>query len=59
MENKFPISDEELQRLAEWLKSDEGREKIREALKKADETNKIIDSMRDIDPKKLREPFTI
>jgi uncharacterized protein YnzC (UPF0291/DUF896 family) len=59
MENKFPISDEELQRLAEWLKSDEGREKIREALKKADETCKIIDSMRDIDPKKLREPFTI
>jgi DNA replication protein DnaD len=59
MENKNPISDEELQRLAEWLKSDEGREIIREALNKADETCKIIDKMRDIDPEKLREPFTI
>lgn len=59
MENKFPISDEELQRLAELLKSDEGREQIREALKKADEDCKIIDKLRDIDPEKLREPFTI
>lgn len=59
MENKFPITDEELQRLDEWLKSDEGRDKIREALKKADETNKIIDSMNDIDPKILNTPYNI
>lgn len=59
MENKNPISDEELQKIADWLKSDEGREKIREALRKADEDCKIIDKLRDIDPAKLREPFTI
>ena len=57
MENKFPISDEELQRLADWLKSDEGRKKIRESQEDADKVCKIIDSMNDIDPKILRTPF--
>ena len=56
MENKNPITDEELQRLAEWLKSDEGRKKIREGQEAAD---KVIDMLRDIDPEKLREPFNI
>ena len=54
MENK--ITDEELQRIAEWLKSDEGRKKIREGQEAGD---KIIDKLRDIDPEKLREPFNI
>jgi len=56
MENKFPISDEELQRLADWLKSDEGKKKIKESQEAAD---KVIDMLRDIDYDKLREPFTI
>jgi hypothetical protein len=59
MENKKPISDEELQRLADWLKSDEGRKKIRESQETADEVCKIIDSMNDINPEILTTPFDI
>ena len=57
MENKKPISDEELQRLADWLKSDEGRKKIRESQETADEVCKIIDSMNNISPELLHTPF--
>ncbi len=32
---------------------------VKEGLEKTDETNKIIASMRDIDPEKPREPFNI
>ena len=54
---KTNITQEELDRLAEWLKSDEGRKAIRESQETANEVNKIIDKMRDIDPEKLREPY--
>jgi len=54
-----PITQEELDRLAEWLKSDEGRKIIKEAQNKADAVCRIIDSMNDIDPKILKEPFNI
>jgi hypothetical protein len=53
------ITDEELQKIADWLKSDEGKKAIKESQDKADAASKIIDKMRDIDPEKLREPFTI
>ena len=51
------ITDEELQKLADWLKSDEGKKAIKESQDKADAANKIIDKMRDIDPKWLTEPY--
>lgn len=54
-----PVSQEELDKLAEWLKSDEGKKKIKESQEKAEQFNKLIDKMFDIDPKILREPFTI
>jgi hypothetical protein len=57
MENKISISDEELDKLAKWLKSDEGREKIRKSQETADEVCKIIDSMNDIDRETLTTPF--
>ena len=57
MENKNPISDEELLRLADWLKSDEGREKIRKSQEDAENVCKIIDSMNDINQKTLTTPF--
>ena len=50
------FTDEELQALADWLKSDEGKAKIKEAQEKSDD---VIDKLRDIDPKILREPFNI
>lgn len=49
----------DLQKLDGWLKSDEGKQILKEAMEKAEETNKIINKLRDIDPDKLREPFTI
>jgi len=52
------ITDEELQKIADWLKTDEGKQKVREALENS-ETDKVFDKMRDIDPEKLREPFNI
>jgi hypothetical protein len=56
---KKGLTQKELDDLRDWLQSDEGKQTMKEALEKADETCKIIDSMRDIDPKKLREPFNI
>ena len=49
----------DLSKLADWLKSEEGKMLIREAQEKTEEDCKIIDKLRDIDPQKLREPFDI
>lgn len=49
----------ELQKLRDWLRSEEGRQAIIKSQEEAEETCKIIDKMRDIDPKLLREPFDI
>jgi hypothetical protein len=57
--NKKTITDKELDELAAWLKSDEGKKKIRESLKNADAVCKIIEGMNDIDPKIWREPYNI
>ena len=60
MEGKRPmLTQEELDRLTKWLQSDEGRRKIRESQDKADAVCRIIDSMNEIDPKILTEPFNI
>lgn len=50
---------QDLRHLAEWLKSAEGKLKIKEAQEQAEKDSKIIDKLRDIDPKILREPFNI
>jgi hypothetical protein len=57
--NKKIITDKELDEIAAWLQSPEGRKKIRESQDKADAVCKIIESMNDIDPKTWREPFNI
>lgn len=56
---KKGLTQKELDDLRNWLLSDEGRKIIKESQKKADAVCKIIDSMNDIDPKILREPFNI
>lgn len=48
------ITQEQLDNLAEWLQSDEGRKTIIESQKRAE---KEIAELFKIDPKKLREPF--
>ena len=56
---KSNITDEELNELAEWLRSDEGKRIIRESLEKADIVCKLIEDMGKIDPKLWKEPFNI
>jgi hypothetical protein len=51
------ISERELNKLAKWLKSKEGRKKIRESQKTVDQTRKLIDQMNDIDHKILTDHF--
>ena len=51
-----PFTDEELDNLKKWLQSEEGKKKIIEYQETDD---KIIDKLRDIDPKILSEPFDI
>lgn len=53
------LSDDELQRLSDWLISDAGKKIIRESQDKADAVCKIIEEMNKIDPKILNQPYTI
>ncbi len=53
------LFDEEMIKLAAWLKSEEGRKRIRESQQIVSEIEKFIDDASKIDLKKLREPFTI
>ena len=53
------IFDEEMAKLAAWLKSEEGLRRIRESQQIVSEVEKAIENMKKIDLKKLREPFTI
>ena len=53
------LTDKDLQKLADWLKSDEGRKIIKESQDKVDAIERIINKMNDIDPKILKDPFTI
>ena len=59
VKEKKSLSQKEFDDLKEWLQSDEGKRIIKENLNKADAVCRIIDSMNDIDPKILREPFNI
>ena len=56
---KKVLIDEELDKLAKWLKSPEGRKRIREGQKNTDEVEKIIEDMKKIDPILLTKPFNI
>jgi len=56
---KTKFTQEELDKLAAWLKSDEGREKIRNAQTSAEEFCKALEENMKIDPKILNEPFNI
>jgi hypothetical protein len=53
------LFDEEMAKLAAWLKSEEGLRRIRESQQIVGEVEKAIENMKKIDLKKLREPFTI
>jgi hypothetical protein len=57
--NYIEVNSLKLKKLAEWLQSDEGKKAIKDGLEKADAACKIIDKMNDIDPKILKDPFTI
>jgi uncharacterized UBP type Zn finger protein len=57
MRNDFPISEEQLQKLAEWLNSEEGRKALAESQERAQ--REIEELFKDIDPKILTEPFNI
>lgn len=58
-EKKLPINQEELDKIAVWLKSPEGRLALKNSQENCSEIEKIIEKMGDIDPKILREPFNI
>ena len=56
---KKGLTQKELDDLRNWLQSDEGKKVIKDSLDKADAVSRIIDSMNNIDPKILNEPFNI
>ncbi len=53
------VSQEELDKLAAWLDSDEGKRVMKEAINKANEVCDTLERAFDVDPKLLREPFNI
>jgi hypothetical protein len=53
-----PFTQEELDNLAKWLKSEEGIQKLRQAQIDAEKQIEAL-GLRNIDYDKLREPFTI
>lgn len=52
------VNSSKLKKLADWLRSDEGKKAIKDGQEKISEAEKAIDKMNDIDPKTLNEPFT-
>jgi hypothetical protein len=56
---KRVFTDEELDKVGVWLKSPEGRLALRNSQENCSEVEKIIEDMKKIDPKLLREPFNI
>jgi hypothetical protein len=51
--------EEELTAIADWLKSKTGQEIMKKSQLKTSEVEKLINKMKDIDPKDLTEPFNI
>lgn len=51
--------EEELTAIADWLKSKTGKEIIKKSKFKTSEVEKLIDRMKEIDPKDLNKPFDI
>ena len=56
---KRAFTDEKLDKIRVWLKSPEGIKAIKDAQGDTSEVEKIIEDMKKIDPKLLREPFNI
>ena len=53
------FTDEELDKVGVWLKSPEGRKALKDAQGGTSEVEKIIENMKKIDPKLLKESFNI
>ena len=51
--------EEELTAIADWLKSKTGKDVIKKSKFKTNEVEKLIDRMKEIDPKDLNKPFDI
>ena len=51
--------EEELTEIADWLRSKTGKEIMRKSQLKTSEVEKLINKMKDIDPKDLNKPFEI
>ena len=56
---KRVFTDEELDKVGVWLKSPEGRKALKDAQGGTSEVEKIIENMKKIDPKLLKESFII
>ena len=51
--------EEELTAIADWLKSKTGKDVIKKSKFKTNEVEKLIDKMKEIDPKDLNKPFNM
>ncbi len=56
---KRPDEKSLAQVVKEWLETDEGKKAIKESIKRSDEMIARLNKLREIDPKRLQEPFTI
>ena len=56
---KKAFTDEELDKVGVWLKSPEGKKALKDAQESTCEVEKMIEDMKKIDPKLLKEPFNI
>jgi len=54
-----PFTREELDGIAVWLQSDEGKKKMKEGQEEAERIIKQFEKDMEIDPETLREPFNI
>jgi len=52
-------AESKARRVLAWLNSDTGRQAIERSDRRVEETKERLGKGRDIDPKKLDEPFTV
>ena len=52
-------AESKARRALEWLNSEKGRQAIERSDRQVEETKERLGKGRDIDPKKLDEPFTV
>lgn len=53
------VSKEAIEKAKDWLNTKEGQESLKKSLQEAAENSRKFTEARYIDPKILREPFTI